>query len=493
MYLFLQLYVSRIASLAGAILFSFFPFHLSEVLVRTDPAQALAAYGFIIFAFYFGVKFIREKKLKYWIWAVIFGMFSITTHTLSGAMWFPVLALFLIYTCFNEKAGWHVFGSLILAGFTTVTLAGFYILPLIFSQDLVKIDVLFEGDYTQPIKHIYENFLSPEYLNSWTAKYNTNQLYSMHPGRDGHIVLNLPLGIGGLIIALASIPYLFSKKISKKSRNLLQFFSILFIFAAFLNTSKYSEFIWKLNFMHVLQFAWRITPWIVFAISVMGAIIADTLISKKSGKIGILMSFFTMIWIAAYPIMKDSVWITQDSHRYDRIHYPLRDLSGRISPENNKGFLGTAGEYVPKTVPFEFDRNPDNSVKALDAADWTKFHAERPEDIKINNYWRDGNKFKFKLTSKTRQKVYFDQLYFPGWKAYVFDPSNKFIKQEIELSPNKDGLIQFQMPLNWVEFDLWLVFEGSLVSKIGNWISIATILLMILAIYFRKRINKWLG
>ena len=49
------------------------------------------------------------------------------------------------------------------------------------------------------------------------------------------------------------------------------------------------------------------------------------------------------------------------------------------------------------------------------------------------------------------------------------------------------------MPLNWVEFDLWLVFEGSLVSKIGNWISIATILLMILAIYFRKRINKWLG
>lgn len=495
MYLFLRLYTGRAASLAGTIIYAFFPFHWSEVLVRTDPAQALAAYTCIIFSFYFGVRFLREKNIVHAVLGALCAMGCITTHTLSGLMWFPVLGLFLLWEAYHEKASAKIYYAVVAVGILTLALSAYYLIPAAIERALVHSERLFEGVYTDPVRHLGHELLSIKYIGDWMTTFHGYQMYALHPAPERELVAVLPLSLGVLIIFVAGLAKFFDKHLAPRAKSLLRFSVILFAITAFLGWSPWSAIFWDhMPLLYAFQFAWRIEPWFVFAAGAIAAVVSETLITARSSRIALLTSMFAIVWMASMPIMKDTTWMTKESTtRYDRTHYVVGDVKKMATPEHDTGYLGTVGEYMPKTVPIEFDRVPGDiyTPQNLPIADWSVIREEHAGHVTVYNHWVEGDTFKYEIDVSRAQKAHIDQFYFPGWQAYIKSHHVPADIKKINTYPTENGLIGFDLPIGQ-HMKLILKFENTPVRSWANTISLMAFIICLAMCFYARTVNAYL-
>ena len=276
-----------------------------------------------------------------------------------------------------------------------------------------------------------------------------------------------------LIIAISLISfivYLFSKEKSKEKILYFLFFLFLTLLSLFMTTS-YSLFIWdNIKPLSYIQFPWRFLTFAGFFISVSasyGVFFLWKIIKNKTLK----WTFF--IFITIYLILTIVIYrkyfYPQHYIKYnDTDVTSFREIAWRVSR--------TSFEFIPKDI-----KTTKSQLK-------TTIPDIKPSDIDHKSYTIINgkgivrviqNKFKYKtFLVNTENSIDFrlNTFNFPGWTAYLND---KKIKINYN---NKLQLITVKIPKG--EYVLEFIFEETPLRKIADTISIISLILFILGIYF---------
>jgi len=240
MYFLMKQFVTKIPAFCAALIFIFFPYHIGEIFMRGDVAEALAAYTCVVWAFYFAVRFIREQNLKFLIFSAAFLAATIFTHTVSGLMWLPIFALFTFWFSWSEQVPKKVYGWLLIGGLLGLALAAFYFLPAMLEKEFVHIERLFNSPFLPEI-HRNNNILSLQY----DMKHIIQSPYGF---------TKIPaLSFGIVILAFSALFFLFSKNFEKGGRKFLGFWVGIFFLGVLLNSDFSRDLVPKLGEQETAQ------------------------------------------------------------------------------------------------------------------------------------------------------------------------------------------------------------------------------------------------
>jgi hypothetical protein len=473
MYLLLRLYVPRIPAFCGALLFVFFPFHLSEIFTRSDPAQAIAAYTFPPFFCYFVVKFLRTEKLHWLIGAILAFNGTVLGHTLSGLMWIPVQGLFVLWAVFYENPKRKTLFALLLAGILALGLASFYLVPLVLEKSLVRIENAFSS--------LNGHFLPKTHLlpDAFDLSYNPDALL-LSP----HMYWKVwPLTIGIVGILIGGLLALWSRKIQGKVFRFFIFWVILAVGVLFMVMSSWSVWFWEnIPLIYALQFAWRLEALLAFCVAVMGGVLAFQFFRDGKhnflAKLTLIGGYSLIAWVAAQPYLKETSLVSPTHTEYHKkAYFDVGDI--RKNAHYFKGYTSDRREYEPLTVPQDF-------IDALGEKPWADhsvIRVENPDIIGINRYWKEGNQFQYFIDfSHVTQQAYIDHYYFPGWQVRV----NGITK--VNTYPTAEGLIGFDMPIG-KDFYLTIKFEDSPLHFWTKLVSGIVLSILFLSLFFMRRLN----
>ena len=473
-FLLLKQFVNRFAAFCAALVYVFYPYHLAEIFMRGDVAEAIAGYTWIPFAFYFAVRFIRELKIQYLIFSAAFLSAVIFTHALSGLIWVPVFSLFVLLLAWQEKMNLNQFKWLVGGGVLSVGLSAFYAFPALFESALVYADDRLFNSPHIPVLHQVPDLLSLKY---------TSVSYFQSPYEFIEVA---PITLGFVLIFIVAALQFFSKNIEVKTRGILRFWVIAFGICGLLIASPALNGIWNPeNFpvLYMLQFPWRLGMIMALAMTVFVGILVQTITCKTGfSKLVVLGFIGNIIWMGAFPYLKETTWGHEEKNpNYLKSYFWVRDLNHLATPEISPAYSSTlANEYAPRTVPVSFDQ----SRKAVAPADYKKLHAEFPGQLKTKFLKKNGAEFNFKVENLQTQKVWMEHYYLPGWTAFVEG-------QKIATYYNQNGLIAFRLPVG--EYHLQVKFVETPLRSLAQYLSLGALFIAIMGLCFRRRINQLLN
>ena len=89
MFVFLKSFLDEKAAFFGSILYTYAPFKAAEVYVRGSLSEFLT-FIFMPLLFWSSLKFLKIKKIKYWLWFSLVLSLLFTTHNLTSLIFLPV-------------------------------------------------------------------------------------------------------------------------------------------------------------------------------------------------------------------------------------------------------------------------------------------------------------------------------------------------------------------------------------------------------------------
>lgn len=217
---------TNLASLTGALVFSYLPYRFANIYTRgaLGESTALMFVPLVILALH---KIKNHSKWSQILLIIsVFGL--ITTHTLIFILFSP---FFFLYILVFLKPTRKFFTQVLFAAFLGITLSSFQLIPAIFEKHFTKFN---------------ENFLT---VYSWHFLKVSQILRLPFPGTN----LSTPFqaGASALFISLLSFVLLILKR-----KKYLVFFLAFIITSIFLST-QYSKPIWSYTPINYLTFPWR--------------------------------------------------------------------------------------------------------------------------------------------------------------------------------------------------------------------------------------------
>lgn len=219
-------------------------------------------------------------------------------------------------------------------------------------------------------------------------------------------------------------------------RNSFKFIShkgLIFMFLAFFIgsttlSSPVSSFFWNAVPSQIIQFPFRILSILLISVAFLSAFI----VSKSSGKLRVL----SPIMLIAALAFSSSFYLTN----VERSTQPDEFYS------TNMDTTTVQDEYMPKWVIEKPDKIFNNKFEIISG------------EAEIVNFSNNSRKGEIELSNALNSKVRFNQLFYPGWKAYMsneritIDYANKFGAIEVT-SPRNVGTITFifeETPLRYI-------------------------------------------
>ena len=138
-----RLWKSSLGGFISALVYLYAPYRAVDVWVRGALPEALA---FILFPLilYFLDRYIDEEREKD---LLIFGLLLallVVTHNLSAVMFLPIIAAWAAYKIFILKKK-KILPKVIFAGFVSLLLTSFYLLPVIFESSFITLGETTKG------------------------------------------------------------------------------------------------------------------------------------------------------------------------------------------------------------------------------------------------------------------------------------------------------------------------------------------------------------
>ena len=352
----------------------------------------------------------------------------VTTHNLSALMFLPVLVVWLIL-----RKYWEGF----IGGVVSLFISSYYLLPLIFESKFINIRNTTLGyfDFHNHFATSFELFIS----NFWG--YGA----SVWGPKDD---LSLAIGYLQWIVPVSVFVFLLVKVMSKRTNIVknLEFF-VLFVlgwFFLFMTHNK-STPIWEtFSFLHYIQFPWRFLGMVVFCFSLAAGSISSFNVGKK---------FLFSIVVVAATIFLNTAFFRED------LWFKVNDSYYTTGSEWDRQRTASIGDYWPIFGPI-----PTNSAK------------------ESSEYWRlvskKSNYFKFETKFDQSSELVLPVNYFPGWVAKVDGVDTPIVPSK------EEGRIKLEVPSGNRVVEL--LFLNTTVRKLGNFISLLTIIVVMLFMYKRN-------
>lgn len=259
------------------------------------------------------------------------------------------------------------------------------------------------------------------------------------------------IGIIQLLIIFVIVVIFFLK--AEKRKKIFTASTILFLVCGIISlflSSSLSQFAWPILPVKFIQFPFRFLSLGIFACAALVPLIMSVVTLKKVvGLIIIVLSIVT-----SYPYLV--------SHAYD--FYPDSYYSTNVDTTTVKN------EYMPRSVNQVPTSLPTAKVIA--------------EQGTIDNLVTTNKKYSFMVTTSQQTRVTINQLYFPGWKAYLD-------AREIPINySDPRGIMQVAIPKG--QHSVRVLFQETSYRLISDIISIVSLisLAIISFLVYRKRYEK---
>jgi hypothetical protein len=360
------------------------------------------------------------------------------THNIMTILFLPFYAGWLIYLLIQTKKI-KLIPPFILSTLLGVGLASSFLLPAYFEKSFVQTSHLTAG-YFDFRAHFIElqQFFKP-FWGYGASVWGSEDGISFQVGLVHWFVL-------GLLVLL------FMTNIRKKNtpKILIPTLLIAYLFSLFMQHNK-STFIWlSLPLLAFVQFPWRFLGISIFFVSLLGGAVA--LVWKRH------LPFFAILVVLAV-IVVNVRYFRPESYYDDSIdeHY----IGSSVLHKDDK----VPKDYLPIWVKRNADSNPFIPYSENGQAN-------------ISNYNLRTSSASFNIEAEKPTTVQAPITFFPGWKVSL--DNNRIALDD----PSELGLIRFDVPEG--KFEAKLEFSDTPVRRLGNYLSIASIIVVLYFLTKRK-------
>jgi hypothetical protein len=230
-----------------------------------------------------------------------------------------------------------------------------------------------------------------------------------------------------------------------------------------------SWFLWEiLPLGNYIQFPWRLLMLTTLVTPLMGGLLE--IIPKK--KIGLIILFIFTLFsiILTFNYFKPAVILKVNDDYYLNRFFINQNTQNNPDIKSNI-YQNNSEDYLPLTIWTKLRPNQFTSkINISEDGNIVKFEEIKPTEFKVN------------LKNTRAADLTINSYYFPGWKVYV-DNRESFV--EI-LEPYGNMSVK----IDEGEHTVLIRFEETLLRKFANGISILSIIIMFIGIFYEKRNNK---
>lgn len=416
-----------IGGIIAAVFYTYAPFHAVEIYVRGSLTE-FWAFVPLPLIFYSLIK-------KHYLLASISIALLILSHHVLAILFAPVLLLYLFFLKNSEKP--ENFQKNIVSLIVGLGLSAFFWLPSFVESSLTRAPLL-----ESLIHQSYKSYFLPliELINKpW--------------GYEGFSLTNkgamsFEIGKLHLLLVLISI-FLAFKKLDKNIKKFLLFSLISFLFSIFMVTP-YSQKIWEIiPYFIYTHFPWRYLAIAAFFASILAG---STVLLFKKNNLKIL--YFLVLIITLFLLEGYKFNPRKMNPNYKIEKYDLQDTTT------------WEYQYLPIWLQKPVESSANQKLEVLTSK------------VKIENVIPWHTNYSFDAEAEGFARIRFNNYYFPGWNLYI-DGKAQFIDFY-----NENNLITFIISPG--KHHVELKFEETPIRKLGNLISVFSVILLIYVLKNKK-------
>lgn len=445
MYVLAKEFFGIYPAILASVLYTYAPYRALDIYVRGAVAESFAV-AIIPLVFYFSLKLISQKSVKYLIGFSISLAIFLTSHNIMTLLLMPVLLFFIIIKLIYEKGNnwFKVMGGFILG----LGLSAFFIFPAFFEKNLVQIDNLIRLDL-----NFRAHFVTVKQLffdRFWG--YGASSIGTAD-------TISLQIGWPHWWIAAVSVMVFLVGLIIKRKFNSLfaLFFFLIFSLSIFMTHTR-SAFIWEqIEILKFVQFPWRFLAISIFSSSLLGAYLVSGFKEAHKKYIAAILIILTVVLNfnffrpkEFYPDMNDQ-----------------KKLSGKLWDDQQKAAIL---DYLPQTA-----------VQPREAA--SNMPIVRSGRAIVGAMKNRSNRWEFQVEIEQTATIEVPVFDFPVWKVKINNTdasfSNKNYPGRISLNFEKSG-----------KYFVSGKFTDTPIRQVSNiWTVISLFALLLIAIYGKIKKN----
>lgn len=481
MYIFLRKHFSLFPSLLGSILYTFAPYHILDIFVRSAFPE-FTAIAFIP-ALFWAIKAGYDSQKGYWFTLIsIFLAIVLISHPPTLLMFSPLILFYIAILTVQNKSKQITLQTLI-ALVTGLGLVSFFLLPAFLEQKYIPTTYLREGFYDFKNHFVC---LSQLIVPFWD--YGTTQVDCT----DG---ISFQVGLMNWFMTLAAflflVIYLFFKKIKENLESFIDFnflkfdyyLVLLFISVLFISlymTTSIALPLWEnVPYLAYIQYPWRFLIVAVFSSSFLGAF----LLSRVKSQMFMVITYgaLVLLIILAYgSYLKPIKYLDETEVDFKTWEFK----TGFWQAEN---FVPEPG-YLPKwteVLPGPQDR-PKEELGFFVPGEITTSNLKAATDsAKLKSFTLSAHEKSYEVEITKPSIVQFYTHFYPGW---VLKINGK------EVSSNYENMYGFmRVFLKSGKYDVHLKFENTSLRSLANFLSISFLLVTLSFIFlfsFKKENGK---
>ncbi len=437
-------FFGNLGGFLAALLYTYAPYHSVDVYVRGALSEGWALIFFPLI-FLTSLKLVKNINIKNAMFLAISLAGLFYTHNVMTMLFSPFVLAWFGFLVWKERSIKLIF-PLLLSFVWGVGLAASFLLPAFFEKQYVQTDHLTLGyfDFRGHFVTIGQFFST--FWGYGASLWGPKDDMSFQVGLNQWLLIGLSLVLG--------IIY-FRKKNKEKEFLFFPFFLGSFLLSLFMQHNK-SAFLWeKFPVMWFTQFPWRFLGISIFFSALAGSFVYLFL----NDKIKYILTIFLSILIITLGV-------------------------GFFHPENY--YLDSIDEhYIGKEVLSVDDKLPKDYLPI-----WVKVIQKEKIDTphfkdgqgEVSGYTKKTDFVSFKVNSKDGGVVEVPLTYFPGWIARLND-------RKVDLLPTDGlGLVKLSVPAG--SSDIKLSFEDTSIRFFSNYLSLGSILILLILFLKIKYENK---
>ena len=495
MYGYVRSLAGRSAGLLAAVVYTYAPYHLMVLYVRANLAESMA-FVWLPLCLWSLRACVRRPSL----WAVIGAGVAyaglILTSNLIWVLFTPVLMLYILVLLLWQEIGERrlEIGRLLWRALTPLTGAGaglglsaIFWLPMLLERKYVRVDQWFDGRYNFRDDFLYFfQFFSPR----WDFGVSL-------PGPND----TLSFQIGPVLLLFALLGGLAAWR-QRNLRPEIAVFAVTGLAAAALGWVVFAPlWDWPLvgAILQSAQFPWRWLPLTVVGFSVLAGLL---LLPERTGEEDshrLTLPLFVVVAVvilSSYPLLQ--VQTVQPAEgplglaalmRFER---DADELTGSTAWVKEIPTWSPMAEYYINLDEAGQPVTPVTSKVDYEALDYSKLavgsvaHNSVMEEV---YFCTDPGDRPGMCGSRDDQRIVFNHFYYPGWRAWLLDGEHGQALRELPIIPESGGTLgrmTVAVPSTGEGFIL-LRYGDTLPRVIGQWISLATLLLLLGGVAFAIR------
>lgn len=428
-------------ALLASVLYSFAPYRSLDIYVRGAVAESFAM-AVIPFVFYFALKLIQQKSIKYLVSLSISLAIFLTSHNIMTLLFLPHWLIFVIYQLAKEK--WKNLRFVALGLLLGIGLSASFIFPAYFEKNLVQIDNLIRLDLDFRAHFVTFNQLFFDRFWGYGAS---------SPGTNDTISFQIGWPHWWIVIA-SFIVFLFNLLYKRKFDNLFMLLPLsIFLFSIFMTHIR-SAFIWeKLEVLKFTQFPWRFLSVAIFTSSLLGAYLVQ--IFKE-----IYKKYLTAFLIILTIILN---WNYFKPNEFYPKMTDMEKLSGKLWEDQQKAAI--------------LDYLPISAVQPREVA------PDKPTIISgqgiVENFENRSNRWQFQAKLQGSANIEVPVFDFPIWIVKVngqqINFSNKNYLGRISINFDKGG-----------DYFVQGKFTDTLIRQISNIVTFVSLIVLFGIVFYGK-------